>query len=476
MGLATRFRGFEGELFLPGETGYEQARRIHNGLIDKRPAVIARCYGVEDIVRSVEGAQDAGMALSIKGGGHGVAGRAIVEGGVVIDLSGMRSIAVDTDRRLATAGPGVIWGELDSVTQRHGLATTGGTVSTTGIAGLTLGGGFGWLMSKYGCAADNLLAATVVTADGQVLRASDTDHTDLYWAIRGGGAGLGVVASFDYRLHSVGPSIVGGSALYPIERAVDVLRFFRDFTLDLPDELTVYAALLHTPDSTSRQVAGIIVCHCGSEEQAARNLQDLEKTGPTVNAIRRQSYLELNSMLDASFPSGMLNYWKSGFLTEISDDAIEALVAQFRACPSVMTSLVIEHFHGAVTRVPTEATAMAHRKAGYSVLITSQWEESAKTNDNVAWTRETYQAVEMLANGRRYVNYLGEADIAESSGERLYGENATRLEDIRQEYDRRGIFSKRMRLSRRAENGPRQDAMAVGNQDTLGERPDGRPE
>ena len=306
--------GFSGELLRAGEDGYDEARRVHNGMIDKHPGLIARCRGVADIVAAVNYARDQGAEISVRGGGHNVAGRAVTEGGVMIDLSLMRGIHVDPAGRTARAQGGVTWGELNRETQLHGLAVTGGTISTTGIAGLTLGGGLGWLMGQYGIAADNLVSAEVVTASGAVLTASESDNTDLFWALRGGGGNFGVVSSFEYRLYPVGPTITGGLAIHPFSDAAAVLRFFRDFTAAGPDELGVIGALIHAPDGSGTKLAALVVCHAGSQAKAQEDLAELLAFGSPLDVqIGPMPYSVVNTLLDAGFRKARSTTGKRAF-------------------------------------------------------------------------------------------------------------------------------------------------------------------
>jgi FAD/FMN-containing dehydrogenase len=441
--MDTGWEGFSGELLRPGDEGYEDARRIHNGMIDKHPGLIARCRGVADIVAAVGHARDREAEISICGGGHNVAGRAVTEGGVMIDLSLMRGIHVDPAGRSARAQGGVTWSELNRETQLHSLAVTGGTISTTGIAGLTLGGGLGWLMGKYGLAADNLISAEIVTADGRVLTASEAENTDLLWALRGGGGNFGVVSSFEYRLHPVGPTITGGLAIHPFSDAAAVLRFFRDFTAAVPDELGVIGALIHAPDGSGTKLAALVVCHAGSESQAQEDLAELLAFGSPLDVqIGPMPYSAVNTMLDAGFPRGALSYWKSSFLGELSDAAIDSTVAQFANCTSSpMSAVVIEHLHGAVTRVPADATAVPHRSEGYDFLVISQWMDPATTDDNVAWARDAYAAMRpFTANQLRYVNYLDEDDMRHDPARAAYGPNYDRLVQVKNAYDPDNLF------------------------------------
>src|SRR6516164_9055913 len=338
---------FGGQLLKPADAGYEEARKVHNGLVDKRPALIARCRGVADVVDAVDLANKLGLVVAVRGGGHNVAGRATIDGGIMIDLSPMKGVHVDPIGKTVRAQGGVTWAELNRETQLHGLAVTGGVVSTTGIAGLTLGGGLGWLMSKYGLALDNLLSIDLVLADGRALTASNNDNADLFWALRGGGGNFGVAASFEYQLHAVGPTITGGVIAYPLKQAREALRFFRDYTASLPDELAVVAALLHAPDGSGAKLAAMVTCHCGPLASGEQAMRPLKAFGPPVlDALGPMPYCQLNAMLDAGYPKGALNYWKSSFLARLSDDAINTMVESFACCPTPMGQLLLEHFHG----------------------------------------------------------------------------------------------------------------------------------
>jgi FAD/FMN-containing dehydrogenase len=435
-------QGFSGQLLRPGEAGYDDARRIHNGMIDKRPGLIARCLGAADIVAAVNHARERQAEISVRGGGHNVAGRAVTEGGVMIDLSLMRGIHVDPPGRSARAQGGVTWGELNRETQLHGLAVTGGTISTTGIAGLTLGGGLGHLMGKHGMAADNLISAEVVTASGRVVTASETEHSDLLWALRGGGGNFGVVSSFEYRLHAVGPIITGGLAIHPFSDAAAVLGFFRDFTATVPDEVGLIGALIHAPDGSGAKLAAIVVCHAGSESQAQEDLAELLAFGSPLDVqIGPMPYSAVNMMLDAGFPEGALSYWKSSFLSELSDAAIEVAVTQFANCTSSpMSAIVFEYLHGAATRVPVDATAVPHRSEGYNFLAVGEWMDPATTDVNVAWARDAFAAMQPFTGKLRYANYLDEDDMREDPARAAYGPNIDRLVQVKNAYDPDNMF------------------------------------
>ena len=431
---------FCGRLVLPHDAGYDDARRIHNGLIDKRPGVIARCLGTADIADAVKHARTLGLEVAVRGGGHNVAGKAVCDGGLMIDLSLMKGIHVDPERRTVRAQGGVTWREFNRATQLDGLACTGGVISTTGIAGLTLGGGLGWLMGKHGLALDNLLSVELVTAPGDVVRASEKDNADLFWALRGAGANFGVASWLEYRLHPVG-QVTSGLVVHPIARARDVLRFYRDVTAALPDEATVFAGLLHAPDGSGAQIAAIIACHSGSAGAADSVMRPIKAFGPPVlDAIQPNSYEATNTMLDAGFPAGALNYWKSTFLTGLSDAAIDAMIGQFASCPSPMSGLLLEHVHGATTRVGATETAFPHRREGYNFLVVSEWLDPKDTTRNIAWAREAYQAMAPHAAAARYVNYLDDTDEAADAVRAAYGPNYERLRALKGKYDPTNFF------------------------------------
>jgi FAD/FMN-containing dehydrogenase len=430
---------FSGELLRPGGEGYDDARHVYNGLIDARPSVIARCRKSDDIVRAVAFARDDGFEISVRGGGHGVAGRALTDGGVMIDLSLMKEIEVDPEARTVRAGGGVTWREFNDATAEYGLATTGGFVSTTGIAGLTFGGGFGYLMGRYGLAADNLVSVGLVTADAEVRTASADDHPDLFWALRGAGANFGVGATLEYRLHPL-TDVVGGLVAHPFNAAVDLLRYFREFTATSSDDLGSFAGLVHAPDGSGTLLAAVVVCHAGDGAAAEAELKPLLDFGsPAISQVGPMPYPVVNTMFDEAYPAGLLNYWKSSFMTELSDDAIDAMIDLFASCPSNMTSLAVEHHHGASTRVAVADTAVPHRDAGYNFLLTSVWTDQATSEENVAWTRSTYAAMEPYVAARRYVNYLS-GDDAAAPGTAIYGPNYDRLAELKARYDPDNVF------------------------------------
>lgn len=438
--VAELARSFAGEILHPGDPGYEQARRVHNGLVDKRPALIARCRGLADIADAVRFARAQGLEVAIRGGGHNVAGRATVDDGLMIDLSPMKGIFVDAKARAARAQGGATWNDFNRETQLHGLATTGGVVSSTGIAGLTLGGGLGWLMGKHALALDNLLSAEVVLADGTVVTASEGEHPDLFWALRGGGGNFGVVASFEYRLHAVGPMITGGIVAYPFAAAWDVLRHYRDVTASLPDELTVFGGLVHAMDGSGEKLAVMVLCHCGTLAKGEQAVEPIKRFGtPALDAMGPMPYSQLNAMLDGAYPRGALNYWKSSFLSRLSDDAIRTMIDCFGRCPTPMGQLLLEHFHGAVTRVGVTDTAFPHRAEGYNMLVLSEWTDPSRNDACIAWARESFAALQPFMNGGRYVNYF-DGDEQGDAVAAAYGPNYRRLQAIKAKYDPENFF------------------------------------
>ena len=431
---------FSGQLLQPADAGYEEARKVHNGLVNKHPALIARCRGVADVVDAVNLAHKLNLEVAIRGGGHNVAGRATVEGGLMIDLVPMKGMHVDLKARTVRAQGGVTWAELNRETQLHGLAVTGGVVSTTGIAGLTLGGGVGWLMGQYGLALDNLRSTEIITAEGQVLHTNENEQADLFWAVRGGGGNFGVATSFEYQLYPVGPTITGGLVAHPFDRARDVLKFFRDFTASLPDEFTVFAGLIHAADGSGTKLAALVTCHCGPLREGEAATRPLKQFGqPLMDAVGPISYCQLNGMLDGAYPKGALNYWKSSLLAQLSDAAIDTLVDCFARCPTPMGQLLLEHFHGAVTRVNVSDTAFPHRAEGYNLVVLSEWMEPKDTDRCVAWARETYRAMEPFVGSGRYVNYLGDDEVGDPTAA-AYGPNYRRLQEIKKKYDPSNFF------------------------------------
>jgi len=431
---------FTGQLLQPTDRGYDETRRVHNGLIDKKPALIASCRGTADVVDAVKLARTLNLEVAVRGGGHNVGGRATTDGGLMIDLAPMKGIQVDAGSRTARAQGGVLWKEFNRETQLHGLATTGGVVGSTGIAGLTLGGGLGWLMPKYGLALDNLRSVELVMADGTVRRASAQENPDLFWAVRGGGGNFGIATSFEFQLHQVGPVIAGGLVAHPLQNARSMLSFYRDMCAKAPDELMLVAGLITAPDGSGAKLSAMVACHAGTLAEGEAALKPIKAFGPAVmDAMGPIPYCDQNGLLDAAFPRGALNYWKAQFLTELTDDCIATLVDQFAAAPSPMSQVVLEHFHGAASRVPVSDTACAMRIAGFNVVLIGQWTDPAENEKNIAWCRGMYDALRPYLGSFRYVNYL-EADEPTDAAAAAYGPNYARLRELKGKYDPDNFF------------------------------------
>jgi len=426
-----------GEVLLPQDARYDDARQIFNAMIDHRPALIARCAGAADVVTCVDFARAHGLEVSIRGGGHNVSGKAVCDGGLMIDLASMKSTRVDPARRAVQAEPGLTLAELDRDCQRFGLATPTGIVSATGIAGLTLGGGIGWLGGKHGLACDNLISVDIVTADGKLLTASPTEHADLFWAVRGGGANLGVVTSFEYRLHEVGP-VLGGAVAWPLDQAKRMLRFYGEFTQSCPDELSANATFATAEDGTP--VLGIALAWIGPLDAGERAIKALRSCGsPLVDAIAPMSFVDLQRGGDSAFPRGRRHYWKAGFLRRLGPDAIDVLVHFAATRPTPHTMIGLQQMHGAAARVSPVDTAFAHRHDQWDCMILTQWDRPGDDERNIQWTRELYAHMEPYFDDRAvYVNDLG-AD----EGDRVraaYGANYDRLAAIKAKYDPVNFF------------------------------------
>ena len=440
---------FTGEVRRPGDAGYDESRQAHNGAIDKRPALILRCRSTADIVAALAVGRESGLEIAIRGGGHSIAGRSATDGGVLIDLGSMKGIVVNPTTRTVRVQGGATWRELNREAAIHDLATTGGVISTTGVAGLTLGGGLGWLMGTHGLSVDNLLAVELVTADGEVLDVTEASQPDLFWGLRGGGGNFGIAASLEFRLHPLG-TVSAGLIAYPFDAARDLLAFVREYTADAPDELAVMPLLVHAPDGSGARLAAVAVCHAGSPEQAEADLAPLRAFGsPVLAQVGPMPYPAANTMLDDGFPRGARYYWKSGFVAALDDGVIDALVEGFAACPSPMGGIAIEHFHGAVTRVPLAATAVPHRDPSYNVLVAGVWNDPAADAANAAWARATYESLGPFLVGRRYVNYLSADDSAATPD--AYGANFARLAELKSRYDPDNVFRGSQNIAPRAD-------------------------
>jgi len=429
--LRERLRG---RIFGANDDGYDEARKVFNRMIDKRPALIVRCESAGDVVAAVDFARETDLLVAIRGGGHSVAGSAVCDDGLVIDLSEMKSVDVDAEHGTARAGGGATWGDFDRHTQAYGLATTGGIVPTTGIAGLTLGGGIGYLNRKFGLSCDNLLSADVVTANGSLLKASAVENEDLFWGLRGGGGNLGVVTSLEYRVHPVG-LVLAGEVVYPLNRAKEVLRFYRDWSIEAPDEVRADATLLSGPQGPA---LAVIVCYCGAPEAGEKALSPLRTfDAPVVDSLAPVPYATVQNLLSDVLTPGSY-YWKAGFFQALSNDAVDAVVDYFEnAVPAPFAAIAIEHLGGAVSRVGAQDTAFGHRHAQHSFLALRKWEDPAETEANIAWVRACYDVAEPFLEGV-YVNYLG--DEGEARVRAAYGINFARLMALKNKYDPANIF------------------------------------
>jgi FAD/FMN-containing dehydrogenase len=443
-------RSLGGELLLPANAGYDSARRVWNGAIDRRPACIARCTGVADVATAVRFARDHDLEIAVRGGGHNVAGTAVCDDGLVIDLSAMRAVWVDTAGRTARVQGGALWGDVDRETQAHGLATTGGIVSHTGVAGLTLGGGIGFLMRKLGLTVDNLLDAEVVTADAGIVQASADEHPDLFWALRGGGGNFGVVTSFRFALHPLGPTVLAGPVFWAADDTTDVLRFYRDFAAEAPDELGTVVRLGTIPPLPAipeqlhwRPAIAVACCYAGAPEDGERALQALRRFGkPLVDLLAPSPYVAFQSGIDGTVPHGWHYYWKGTNLARLSDDAIAVIAEHAYTAGSPRSYAAIFHIGGAVAGVPHDATAYAGRDVAHTMSIDAVWlpDESGKhAVAETAWARRFFDALEPHRAGV-YVNFLDSDDdpgrVREAYGDRTYA----RLARVKAQYDPDNVF------------------------------------
>ncbi len=427
----------QGDIITPDDPRYEAGRRVWNALVDKRPALMVRPRSAADVSRAIAFARDYRLAIAVRGGAHSVAGRGTCDDGLVIDFSDMKGIRVDAGTRTACAEAGVKWTELDRETQAVGLATTGGTVGDTGIAGLTLGGGFGWLGGRLGMTVDNLLSADVVLASGERVRASAQDNSDLFWAIRGGGGNFGVVTSFEYRLHPIGPTIVGGMVIHPFAAASDVLRFFREVLAGAADDFTVAAALLTGPDG--QKAIALACAHAGTVEEGIAAVQPIKAFGsPAMDVIGPIPYVGQQSLLDQAMPPNLLNYWKADFIHELTDDFIEMWVDAFSRVASPVSSMLLFPIHGVASRVAADRTAYPHRN-GIHAGIYSLWNDPTRNRQNIAWVRDTWEALQPFVPGGVYVNELGE-DEGDDRVRQAYVGNFDRLTRIKAKYDPQNLF------------------------------------
>jgi FAD/FMN-containing dehydrogenase len=438
--------GFHGELVSPGDDGYDVARKVWNGAIDRHPALIARARGTGDVVTAVRFARERGLPVTIRGGGHSAAGFAVADGALMLDLSAMKAIQVDPAARTAVAGPGLLWSELDAATQASGLATTGGVVGSTGIAGLTLGGGIGYLDRLAGLTCDNLLGAEVVTAGGQVVQASGDSHPDLFWALRGGGGNFGVVTSFTYRLHPV-TEVYGGLLAYTSDHAVEMLQAYREFSAGAPERLALYAGLVTAPPASfvpehlrGQRVASLIPVYFGAAGEAARALAPLLALAPpALDLTRPMSYQQMQQLTDGLNPPAMQHYYTAEWLHSLDDQTIEALVTAAASAPSPHSVVIIKRMGGAAARVAADATPFWYRDAAHNLDIHAQWAPGSPAGPHIAWARAARQAARHASAGGGYVNFIG-ADQGAERVRAAYGGNYARLAQIKAAYDPENFF------------------------------------
>lgn len=438
-----------GTLLQAGDTGYNEARQVWNGMIDKCPALIARCTGTADVIQAVQFAQAHQLLVSVRGGGHNAAGNATCEGGLMIDLSLMKGVHVDPRARIARVQGGATWGDLDHEAQAFALATPGGVVSTTGVAGLTLGGGYGWLRRKYGLSCDNLLSVDMVTADGQLLTASETENADLFWGIRGGGGNFGIVTSFEFQLHPVGPHVAVADVFYPFSDAKRVLTSWRDFMATAPDEISSNALLWSIPPAPDfptemhgQLVVDVIAVYAGSAKEGEKAVQPLrELTTPLLDASATMPFTALQCSADMLFPKGTLHYyWRSLNLNHLPDEAIDTLIAQATQRPSPMSLIDLWAMGGAVSRIEATATAFGDRSAPFTMVLNTSWPEPKNTEANITWTRTLWSEMHRFSSGSMYLNFPGLDEEGEAMVQKAYGRNYERLVALKNKYDPDNLF------------------------------------
>jgi FAD/FMN-containing dehydrogenase len=431
-------KGVRGPVVLPGDADYDEIRKVWNGMIDRRPPVIVRATGNADVITAVRFAAENGLPVSVRGGGHSAAGSAVHDDALMVDLSLMDGVHVDPKARTARAQGGAKWGAFDRETQVFGLATTGGVVSTTGVAGLTLGGGIGWLMGKHGLSIDNLLSADIVLASGEVVTASATENEDLFWAIRGGSGNFGVVTSFEFQLHPVGPMVYGGLAAWPVGLGRDCLDFYADFTANAPEEMGSFMVFAGTPDQSGALMTALIGAHSGTLADAEKTLKPVKEYGPPMlDMLGPLPYTRMQSLLDN--PARAQVYWKATFLKDFSDPVRDIVAAAGRNLPTPMSNLILEHVHGAVKRVPSDATAFANRDVLFNVAAIGTTLDPAENDKCRTWARQVIADLEPYSTGGVYVNYLGVGDDASRVPE-AFGPNYARLAQIKQKYDPENLF------------------------------------
>jgi FAD/FMN-containing dehydrogenase len=437
---------FVGQVVVPGDTGYDECRKVFNAMHDKRPTVIARCASTTDVVAAVNFARQNRLVVAVRCGGHSVAGLSVCDGGILIDLAGLKTIEVDRKARTARAGGGVLWGEFDAATQQYALHTPGGRVTTTGIGGFTTGGGYGWTSSKYGLTCDNLLSAEVVLADGRVVTASEHENEDLFWGIRGGGGNFGIVTKFEYRLHALGPVVLAGLALWPIERAGDVLRAWRDYVDGAPDELSTACVILtappeaFVPDYLKGQVAlGMAAMYVGDPQEGRDIMQPLKDLGPAVDLIQPMPYTAFQSILDPMAPKGYRSYWRGEYVNDLSDGAIETFIrhaAELAAAAKPLSQMLIFRIGQGVAAIADGATAFSHRGANYLFHPISMWQQPTDDERLIVASRAFCEAMRPFSTGGAYLNFTPEDRVRDAYGAAKYA----RLVALKDRYDPDNLF------------------------------------
>jgi FAD/FMN-containing dehydrogenase len=435
---------FDGDVIGPEDAGYDEARKVFNGMFDKRPAAVARCASTGDVVAAVNLARERQLAVAVRSGGHSVAGMSICDDGLLIDLAGLKGIDVDPDRRRATAGGGVLWGEFDAATQEHGLHTPGGRITTTGVGGFTTGGGFGWTSSKYGLTSDNLVSAEVVTADGSVLTASEDENEDLFWGIRGGGGNFGIVTQFEFELHPLGPIVLAGLMMFPIDRAAEIARAWRDYVDDAPDELSTAMVIITAPPEEfvpehlrMQPIAGMAVLYVGDPEEGAPVVQPLKDLGPEVDLVQPMPYTAFEAILDAGAPSGKRNYWRGEYLASLPDEAIDTWASRANPPLSPLSQIIFFRIGQAVSAVDDEATAFSHREAKYMFHPICMWEDPADDERQIEFAKGFAEAMRPFAIGAPYLNFTPEVDrVRDAFGAEKY----ERLVALKDRYDPDNLF------------------------------------
>lgn len=444
--LETLRGAFAGGLILPRDAEYDEARKVFNAMADRRPAVIARPSSDADVIAALALARQAGLEVAIRGGGHSAPGFGTCEGGMVIDLSQMKGIEIDTEERTATAQPGLTWAEFDAATQEHGLAVTGGRMSTTGIAGLTLGSGSGWLERKLGLTGDNLLSARMITAEGQVVTASKDENPELFWGLRGGGGNFGIVTEFKYRLHPVGPIIYGGLLGYPLEKAREVARWYRDMMADAPEEMGGAIAFVSAPpepfvpeEYRLKRIIGLVVCWTGDIEEGEHIVQPMRDLGPVIDVVQPMPYVAVQQLIDGGNPPGMQNYFKAEFMPGLPDEALELFIEAAETCPSPLCALLLQPLGGAFARVPEDETALGARDTKWCYHCLNLWPDPSENEQQMAWTRALAERLEPYTRPGVHPNYV--SDTGTEQVKSFYGqERYARLVALKDQWDPENVF------------------------------------